>query len=505
MELMDNLSSTRTKLIAGVVFLLVFSLVYIDSLTVLFKLWAGLEQTIYRYGFLVLACSCYLLYLKRVQFRELIANPNWWALLFSLILASAWFVSSLAGVQTVQLAVLPILLLAMLTAFYGTSFLRIAGLPILLLLFAIPLWWPLLPFLKDATTLSTELFLRFIGKAVFVEGYFLHLPGGSFFVDDGCAGLRFLLVTLILAFMGIDMHALNLKQSAVLLGVGILMALVANWVRVIVVVLVGDYTRMEHRLVTDHNDLGWLVYGLLVLLPFFFLIGRFTIKDVDQSTEPYHPAERLGGSSNRFIANYSIVFVILMAGPALSAVVRFQEYPIRVVSLPSATESWMEAPSQESNWRANYLEADNYLYSKFQGESGLVDLHVVNYASQEEGVELINVDNTLTDGERWDTTPNTQELVDVETNSGEAVTVLAVEIESLQGQRKLVWYWYEIGARSTTNTYTAKAYQLLGLFDGRKDGSLIAIAADCGFNCAQPKISIENFIREMYSGIRSGI
>lgn len=146
MDLTTKLSPTRARLIAYAGFLLVFIFAYAESVTILFNFWSGVEEGVYDYGFLVLACTCYLLYLKRSQIVEFPIRPYGWALLPCLLLAGAWFIASLVGVQTVQLAVLPFLILAMTTTFFGTNFLRLAGLPILLLLFAIPLWWPLLPF-----------------------------------------------------------------------------------------------------------------------------------------------------------------------------------------------------------------------------------------------------------------------------------------------------------------------------------------------------------------------
>lgn len=501
MDLITKLGPTRARLIACAAFLLVFIFAYAESLVILFNLWTGVEETILRYGFLVLASTCYLLYLKRSQIVGFPGRPNGWALLPSLLLVSAWFVGSLVGVQTVQLAVLPFLILAMTTTFFGTNFLRLAGLPILLLLFAIPLWWPLLPFLKDATTLVTELFLRAIAKPVFVEGYFLHLPGGSFFVDDGCAGLRFLLVTLILSFMSIDLYALNRIQGAVLVGVSVSLALVANWIRVIVVVLVGDYTKMEHRLVNDHNDLGWFVYAVVVLLPFFFLVGKLTTKAVLQTAKNIQP-ERSVGDNKRSLLIYLLAIITLVSGPVLSAMVRFQDYPDRVVSLPQSSQEWVTTSNRDPDWRANYLGASRYLYNQFEGEAGLVELHLFNYANQQEGVELINIENTLTDGAFWRTVPGTENQISVESNAGEAIDFLTAEIESASGQRKLLWYWFEVGGEHTNDTYSAKLYQLIALLNGRKDANLIAIASDCRLNCAQAEELIPSFIGDMYSDIK---
>ena len=51
-------------------------------------------------------------------------------------------------------------------------------------------------------------------------------------------------------------------------------------------------------------------------------------------------------------------------------------------------------------------------------------------------------------------------------------------IISPTGRKRLVWYWYRIGGRQTTNPYIAKALQVLGLVTGRTRASVIAVAVD---------------------------
>ena len=150
--------------------LLLLALAYFDSWMALFALWASQDQSAYSFGFLVLLCTCYLVYLKRGQLADLNIRHAPWLLLPVLLLSCLWVVASFVELQTVQLAVLPLMVLATTTAFFGTNHFRLTALPVLLLLFAVPLWWPLLPILKDITVLVTEGFLRVIGKPLFVGG-----------------------------------------------------------------------------------------------------------------------------------------------------------------------------------------------------------------------------------------------------------------------------------------------------------------------------------------------
>ncbi len=503
-----ELNSRKTALSALSILLLVFAVAYLESLNVLFNIWAGIEQTIHNYGFLVLACVLYLLYLKIDQFRKLAVHPNFWALLPAVASSVTWFVATIADVQTVQLAVLPLILLSAIAAILGTSYLKLSLVPVALLLFAMPIWWPLLPYLKDATTLVTEVFLRLIDRPVFREGYYLHLPGGSFFVDDGCAGLRFFLVTLILIFMSIDMHGLSVRKGITLLASGIGLALLANWIRVIIIVLVGDATQMENRLVHDHNDLGWLVYSIVVLIPFFILIRRFSFPDM-----PVVQIAKSATASSYItphqMAIVALAVIALATGPLLTMQLRSQVYADRNVSPPANSGGWSvletDTEATSSSWRPNYSNETRLLADSYVKSNEKVTLHIVNYADQQAGAEVVNVDNTLVDDEQWSVVADSDMPISVNTTNGTSLELQTVQIQGPGNSRRLVWYWYEIGRFSTNNMYAAKIFQIVSLLEQRRDGNLITVSAECQLDCMGAENSLSNFVASMYSGIKSGL
>lgn len=300
------------------------------------------------------------------------------------------------------------------------------------------------------------------------------------------------------------MYALDWKKGVSLLGIGVALALVANWIRVIIVVLVGDYTEMEHRLVSDHNDLGWFVYGVIVLLPLLYVTGKLSSKGLPQTAQPVI-LEQQGGNVRRPLIVYTAAVCILVSAPALSALVRWQDFSNRSVSLPEPVGTWAATANRNPLWRANYNGASQYLYGEFGGGAGLVELHMFNYADQREGMELINVDNTLTDDEIWHIVPNTENRMVVSAAAAGQISVLTAEIESDSGQRKLVWYWFEVGGAQTNDAYIAKILQLFALVNGRKDASFIAVAADCRLDCVDTSGLLDSFIEDMYSGIKANL
>ena len=254
----------RSVLAPGLALLLLFGIGYQESLAPLFVLWLGLDEVSDMSGLLALACSIYLIYDKRHRLLALEIKPSHLAGIFLAGLSVAWLVAFSVSVQTVQFALLPLLLMAAVACWLGIRHLALVFVPLFILFFVLPIWSPILPILRNMTTEVAHWILLLIGRPVFAQGYVLHLPGGSFLVDESCAGLRFFLVTLLLGFVCHDLFRHTVRRTAILMGSGILLALVANWIRVVIIILIGDYTLMESRLVEDHADLGWVIYGVVV-------------------------------------------------------------------------------------------------------------------------------------------------------------------------------------------------------------------------------------------------
>src|SRR5690606_22399208 len=252
-------------LAVGAALLSLLTLAYYPTLREVFSVWSGAgDSSSYTHGFLVLGCGLYLILARRDQLAALRPQPSPWGLLPLAGASVLWFLAVVVGVQMLQMAVLPVLLLSLVWAVCGSAILRVV---------ALPLWQPLLPLLQDITTFVSHKVLRLLGKSVLVMGHYVYLPGGSFVIEEACSGLRFLLIGTILTLVNSHLNRHSFRQGAALLALVTLLAFVANWVRVVVVILIGDATRMQSPLVADHANLGWFIFLIFTLLP-YILISR---------------------------------------------------------------------------------------------------------------------------------------------------------------------------------------------------------------------------------------
>ena len=107
----------------------------------------------------------------------------------------------------------------------------------------------------------------------------------------------------------------------------------------------------------------------------------------------------------------------------------------------------------------------------------------MNYAIQQDGIELISVLNELADGVVWREVTDAESEVTFTDSSGISLQVTESQVRSNQGKRQLVWHWFEVGRYSTNKAVYAKIYQMLSVIDSRQDGNLFALTMECSDNC----------------------
>jgi len=187
---------------------LVLSAAYAPVLARLVAQWASDEN--YSHGFLVVPFSLYLAWQRRAQLRVADPRPSW----LGVALIAASIVAFVAGQFGAELFLTRISLVGMIAGAIGWIFgarpLRALALPLLFLLFMIPL--PALVFnritlpLQFVASAAGEMLIRGAGVPVLREGNVLQLPGGSLEVVEACSGIRSLVS---LAMVGVAVSCLR--------------------------------------------------------------------------------------------------------------------------------------------------------------------------------------------------------------------------------------------------------------------------------------------------------
>jgi len=234
-------------------------------LTGLVKVW--LHDPEFSYGILIPVLVAYLLWRRREQLRTQVSTGRASGLALAFVGCGLQVFSGLSGSLLVSGAAVVVTILGTILYLWGPDSLRIALVPVALLILMIPLptyvvgelSWHLQGL---ASTISTAI-LRFLGIAVLQEGNLLKLPNYVLEVKQACSGSRSLFALIALALV-LGFRATRKWWIRVLLvGVAPVLAVGANIVRI---VGTGLIARRWGALAADESL--HLVWGILV-----FVIG----------------------------------------------------------------------------------------------------------------------------------------------------------------------------------------------------------------------------------------
>ena len=121
-----------------------------------------------------------------------------------------------------------------------------------------------------------------------------------------------------------------------------------------------------------------------------------------------------------------------------------------------------------------------------------VHLYFGIYPKQSQGEELINDLNRISDDKVWHIGPQRAKQY----NAGGQL-VLEQLLEKGDGTQRLVWYWYHVAGQDTVNKYQAKALQVLGFINGKRQASVVAIAARLDDEPERTREILGQFIEEV--------
>lgn len=235
---------------------------YWPSTQALNALWTEpTQQEAFTHGYLILFVSLWLTWRERRRLAETPIRPHSLALVPLLLLSILWLWSWRAALQEVHMMLVPLILLAALLAALGPRAVRLLAFPIGYLYFALPFWGDGNFILQSLSARMTGVLLWITGLPGFMHGNFIELPAGTIRIAGGCSGLHSFIVGLALAALYGKLFDLPLRRRISALAVMGCMALVVNWLRILIVTCVAYATDMGSSLVRNHYWLGWWMFA----------------------------------------------------------------------------------------------------------------------------------------------------------------------------------------------------------------------------------------------------
>jgi exosortase A len=457
---------------------LVFGLLWPTTKS-LILIWLDTEQTTYTHGFLVLAISLWLLVRDRGALLTHTEGSRP-ALMAICVLGALWLVCTRAAIQNAHQLLLLAILLCAIAAVFGIRVARRHSFAIGYLLYAMPIWGSFNDVLQRMTVMVSDLLLQATGVPAYVEGNLVHLPPGTFEIAGGCSGLHFAIVGLALGSLYGEVNRDSVRTRVKLVALALGFALLANYVRVYIVILAGYLTDMQHYLVqTSHYEFGWGVFA--VMIASFFLIAR-RMPGTDA------PAVGVAGSvgTRGLQARNVLLMLVALAIAPVYNVLRAPKAAVVDERPLGRVEHWSgpRSPSR-TDWRPVYPDADRQQLVEYFSGSSTVTLFVAEYLLQQQGHELISWNNSLLGQD--------DEIVAARKITA-PMRAVEWELRSGQGSSHLLWYFYRIGSRHLTSELSAQVWYGIDSLFTNPVSKVVALRAECMPDCTVARNALTRFV-----------
>jgi len=448
--------------------------------------WTDFDNEGNTHGYLIAAMCLVLIYLRREELTGPMprAAPAAYAALA--LLGLGWLLAYRAGIQTAHQLLFPIILWMAIYAIGGRRIGRSCLFPVGFLYFALPVWGFTNSALRALTIAATHAMLYLAGLPVSFDGNLVHIPEGTFVIEDGCSGLHFMVVALAIAAYYGELHRDTLRHRVMLLGLAGALALLTNWVRVSTIITAGHLTHMQSYLVrVSHYGFGWAVFAVAMTV-FFLLASRLP---PPSGAAPAAPAlANMRAAPWPSGATLALALACLALGPALSWVaMRGDASAVTASPLPAIVPGWNGPLSASSTWHPIYVGADSERFATYRHGAAAVEWYTADYAFQRQGRKLLGYYNSIL-GAGGFTVVNRGIAADGSRRFVE------MELQDAQGARSLLWYVYKIGPRPMISGLLAQLWYAVNSLLKPVDSQLVAFRTKCEPDCTAAREQLRLFV-----------
>lgn len=287
----------------------------------------------------VLLLAAWLFY-RRSHYRDLLTGTGSWlggGLFLALTLALyAW--GTYTGAADLRLASATLLLTGGALLLGGAAALRAFWVPILFLLFALPI--P--PVLLSAVIFPIQLFtaefagwiLNAIGVQSFVQGDQILRPENTFIVIESCSGVRTVITLMMLTVLLIDLFERRGLHTLILVLLTPIVALLTNGLRVVTLVL-----NPHSSIHSIHNlqGIAMLLVGLTVIYLLDGLLERVLgSRDPSAADGDYGLANASAAPPSKQILRLAVLVALLVSLVAVERALPRWSYERGIAEMPDA-------------------------------------------------------------------------------------------------------------------------------------------------------------------------
>ncbi len=454
--------------------------------------WEGIDQLIvrwnkqeeYSHGFMIPFVVLYFIWLKRDVLKKTEFKPSWFGVLLVMVSLVIFLVGEVSALYILIHYSLIAVLIGLAWSVMGWRALKVVLMPLLLLVFAIPLPY----FLEASLTANLQLlssrlgvsFIRWCEIPVFLDGNLIDLGDYKLQVVEACSGLRYLFPLMSFGFICAYIYQVSFWKRAFIFLSTIPITLLMNSFRIGVTGILVNIWGIEVAEGFMHDFEGWFIFMacLAILFAEMFILARIG-KDRRPLSEVFglHVSTILAKPSEVAIRKVSLPFV----GSIICLLISFifvHTMDKRNEFIPER-ESFLIFPEQIGEWKGKqhsmekstikFLGFSDYILADYVNDQGdVVNFYVAYYETQRKGVSP-HSPRVCIPGGGWSIASIER---DVFSNGLPFNRILIKKGE----HKQLVYYWFQERGRIFANEYLMKWHLFKdAVLKNRTDGALVRI------------------------------
>lgn len=458
---------------------------FFDPILNLFQRWGTSEELSHSY--FIPMISGWLIWTNRSAIAQSVGSPSSVGLLLIIVALILRLLGELIHFYFLQHIGLILFIAGMVAGFGGRSLLRIVAAPMAFLVFAVPPPnWAMTLLSLEFQHMSSQLgvaMLRWLDVPVYLTGNIIDLGVYKLQVEEACNGLNYLFPFFSLATIAAYLYRGPYWQKALIIASSVPITILFNSFRIAITGVLVNLRGIEHAEGFIHAFEGWVVFLLcmLALLAVIFVLNLFArprrslataINAPDLSAQ--QPSSTLGIRPTALWMGTS-----LLSGFALiiSFVAMVDEFEIpdrrdfELIPYEFGELDHEVRPIDAAT--AAVLGADDSIVVNFYDERGEVVNLYMAYLEERRNGRSWHSPRQCIPGGGWRITDHT--ISGAATSQSGAFEINRLIIEN-QGNRQLVYYWYDQRGRKIANEFVMQYWTVFDTVARRRpDGALVRL------------------------------
>lgn len=495
----------------GVAALLVVFIFY-DGLVDMVRLWETKEE--YGHGFIIPFITAFLIWQKKDQLEKIEFKNSWLGVAIVGLGLFLFYAGELSGIYTIIQYSFVTVVFGVVLSIVGVKVFKLILVPLLILLFMIPLPAFLFNNLSSQLQLiSSKIgveFIRLFDISVFLEGNVIDLGVYQLQVVEACSGLNYLFPLMTLAFISAYFFTGAFWKKAIIFLSSIPITIIMNSIRIGAIGIMVEYWGIEMAEGFLHDFEGWAVFMscIAILIVEMWILARIgkdklPLREAFGLDFPEPTPEDARITYREIPAPFyaSLIIITLVAASVFALPDREEKIPDRkqFVEFPLEFKGWTGSKGSIEQLVLDTLKLSDYTMNDYRGvDDGLVNFYSAYYDSQKKGAAAHSPRSCIPGGGWRITSLEDHNIEGV--NIGDVPLVVNRLLIEKGDSKQMVYYWFQQRGRIITNEYMMKWYLFWdAMTKSRTDGALIRLTTvlSPGQDVAIADDRLESFAKEI--------